>query len=443
MKNSAQCRCWPLSINWFASAGLAIAIVFALATALPQSAQAQTFTVLHAFTGGTGGYYPGAGITSDSSGNLYGAAAFGGVYNSNCDSEGTRTGCGVVYRMSHRGSGWTFNILYSFDGTDGYNPGQLITVASDGSLYSTAYWGGTGNCNGFAPGCGTVFRLQPPPTFCRAVLCPWTGTELHDFLGGTNDGALPVFGSLTFDAAGNLYGTTQNGGAYGYGIVYELSRNGNGWSMSVLHDFGGPNDVINPWGGVIFDNAGNMYGTASQGGSGLGVVFELTPSGSGWNETILHNFNYETDGAEPSGNLVMDASGNLYGTTRGYGPNGGGTIWEISPANGGWDFSVLHAFVGGNPGGPLGGLLRDSAGNLYGAAVNDGAHEWGSVFKLSPSNGGWNYTDLYDFTGGSDGGLPYSNVAMDAGGNIYGVTEVGGALQDCPSGCGVVFEIAP
>jgi len=408
------------------------------------TAQAQTFQVIHSFTGSAGGYYPSNGVVFDRSGHLYGGAAYGGNYTSSCNYEGTETGCGVVYKMSHHGSGWIFNVLSSFDGANGYNPEQLITVAPDGSLYGTTLSGGSRDCNGFAPGCGTIFRLQPPATFCGSVSCPWNVTNLHQFLGPPADGSFANGGSLIMDAAGNLYGTTEYGGLYGSGIVYELSPTTNGWTMSVLYNFTGLGDGGNPPSGVVFDNAGNLYGVTYAGGEeGYGAAYELTHAESGWTEHVLHSFNSQTDGAYPWGSPVIDSSGNLYGTTRSSGANGGGTVWELSPGNGGWNFSVLYSLTGGSFGGPFERLLIDGPGNLYGTAVNNGAHEYGSVFKLSPSGGGWSYADLYDFTGGGDGGLPYSAVSMDSAGDLFGVTEVGGSLQSCPSGCGVVWEITP
>jgi uncharacterized repeat protein (TIGR03803 family) len=421
----------------------ALAIVAVLTVITTQAAQAQTFKVLHSFTGGANGWGPANGVVSDRAGNLYGATAYGGNYTSSCNYEGTQTGCGVVYKISHHGSGWIFNVLSSFDGANGYNPAQVITVAPDGSLYGTTMWGGPGDCHGFGPGCGTIFRLQPPAAFCRSVSCPWTVSDLHQFLGEPNDGASPEGGSLTMDLAGNLYGTTENGGLYDAGTVYQLSPTANGWTMSVLYNFTGYYDGDGPTGGVVFDNAGNLYGVTVQGGEDFGVVYELTHTESGWTEHVLHSFNYLTDGAFPSGNPVIDASGNLYGTTDSYGLNGGGTVWELSPGNGSWNFSLLYSFTGGPGGGPFGGLLLDRAGNLYGTTINEGAHKYGTVFKLTPVNGGWNYTSLHDFTGGSDGGLPYSSVSMDSAGNLFGVTVAGGLLQSCPGGCGVVWEVTP
>lgn len=412
------------------------------------AAQAQTYQVLYRFTGGADGYYPTSGVVFDRAGNLYGGVSYGGNYTSSCDYEGRQTGCGLIYKMSHHGSGWTFNLLASFNGANGYNPAQLITVAPDGSLYGTTLAGGAGDCNSSGPGCGAVFRLQPPATFCASVSCPWTVTDPHLFVGPPKDGSFPNGGSLARDSSGNLYGTTEFGGLYGAGIVYELSPTSNGWTMSVLYNFsGGLGDGANPPSGVVFDTAGNLYGVTFEGGAeDSGTVYQLAHTESGWTEHVLYSFTGQTDGGDPWGQPVIDSSGNLYGTTRSFGFNSGGTVWELSPENGNWNFSVLYGLTGGSFGGPIEALLMDGAGNLYGAAVNDGAHQYGSVFKLSPSNGGWNYTDLYDFTGGSDGGLPYSGVSMDSAGNLFGITDVGGSSgQGCSagSGCGVVWEIMP
>jgi len=432
-----------LDIN-FRSEIIALVLAFIVTTMTIPAAQAQTYQVLHSFTGGAAGYSPSAGVVFDRAGNLYGTAAYGGNYTSSCNYGGTQTGCGVIYKMSHHGSVWTFDVLSSFDGANGYNPEQLITIAPDGILYGTTQWGGSGDCHDSAPGCGTIFRLQPPATFCPSVTCSWTVTNLHKFLGRPSDGAFPEIGSMAMDSAGNIYGTTWSGGLYQQGTVYELSPTPNGWTMSVLYNFSGP-DGSYPEGGVALDNAGNLYGMTMEGGENdYGAAYQLTHTASGWTEHVLHSFNSQTDGASPTGNPVIDSSGNVYGTTESYGSNGGGTVWQLSPGNGGWTFSVLYSFTGGSLSGPFGGLLLDNAGNLYGTTINDGAHEYGSVFKLSPSNGGWNYTDLYDFTGGSDGGLPYSSMSMDSAGNLFGVTVIGGSSQNCGSdGCGVVWEITP
>ena len=438
MTRSTQSRLSPATYR------LLLAVLFTLALFLP--AQAQTFHVLHAFTGGADGYAP-TSVVLDGAGNLYGDTGYGGNYESSCNYVGSPTGCGVVFKMSHHGSGWIFDPLASFNGANGYDPLQALTIAPNGALYGTTFYGGPGGpeCHYFGPGCGTVFELRPPASLCKSFSCPWTISDIHQFVGGPSDGQFPNLGSLTMDAAGNLYGTTENGGEYGDGTAYEMSPTGSGWTMSILYNFGwAVTWGVNPEGGLVFDKFGNVYGVTVGGGEyELGVAYQLSPSSSGWNLHPLHSFNDDTDGASPLGTPVLDSSGNIYGTTLRYGANNGGTVWELSPTSGGgWNFSVLYAFSEGE--GPIGGLLMDHSGNLYGATENGGANRYGVVFKLSPGNGGWTYTSLHDFTGGSDGGEPLSNLSMDSAGNLYGVTGYGGLVEtNCVSGCGVVFEITP
>ena len=421
---------------------LAFVMVVMFATTMMggSAAHAQTFQVIHTFTGGADGANPSAGgLTSDRQGNLYGTAGYGGIYNANCLSDGQQFGCGTVFKLSPKSGGWAFSVLYSFTGsTDGFIPDQIVAFDSQGSIYGSTWGGGAYYCQGNE--CGTVFKLRPPANFhCATISCPWTETTLYQFQGYPNDGAHPAFGHLTFDAAGNLYGTTSWGGPTGYsGNVYELTPGGGGWTESVLHSFSGGYDGDAPWSGVIFDRAGNLYGTTTSGGvNGDGAIFKLTPTESGWSESVLHSFQYSTDGSGPSGAVVMDAAGNLYGATSDGGPNDAGTVWELSPSNGNWTFSVLYSFTGSGNNGPNGGLFMDPSGNLYGATLLEGASRQGNVFKLSPSNGGWVYTSLYDFTGGPDGGWPNSKVTMDANGNLFGSTQLGG------NGNGVIWEITP
>jgi len=192
-----------------------------------------------------------------------------------------------------------------------------------------------------------------------------------------------------------------------------------------------------PYAGVIFDQAGNLYGTTASGGT----PYQLTLSGSGWAENTLHTFQYHGDGTFPYGGLIFDESGNLYGTTSIDEPLNGGTVYELEPSSGNWAFALLHSFFFSGAGccpGPLGSLIIDTVGNLYGTTSGEGAHLEGNVFKLSPSNGGWTYTSLHDFTGGSDGGFPYGSLVFDANGNLYGTTSFGGAYDGV-----VVFEITP
>jgi len=263
---------------------------------------------------------------------------------------------------------------------------------------------------------------------------------LYSFSGST-DGANPGYGNLTFDQAGNIYGTTFYGGNNNSdGVVYELTPSSGSWTESAIYVFTGGADGANPYSSVIFDQAGNLYGTANAGGAHeYGTVFQLTPSESGWSENTLYAFQGASDGGVPFGGLVFDSTGNLYGATSAGGSGEGGTVYQLTPSGGGWTFGVIASFSGSayQPG-PYNSLTMDAAGNLYGTTKQDGAKGQGSVFKLMPSGGGWILTDLYDFTGGTDGGQPYGSVLIDAKGNLYGTAFEGGA-----DGYGVVWEITP
>jgi len=205
---------------------------------------------------------------------------------------------------------------------------------------------------------------------------------------------------------------------------------------NVIYAFTGGNDGAVPFGGVIFDSAGKLYGTTTGYQYGAGTVFRLTPSGLGWTEDTLYAFQGGSDGASPFGAPVFDPYGNLYGSTTQSGTGRGGTAFELTPSGDNWMFALLYSFIGDE--GPWGALTMDAAGDLYGTTFQDGAYGWGSVFKLTHSSGGWTYTDLHDFTGGDDGRGPYGNVILDVKGNLYGTTYTGGTYSD-----GVVWEITP
>jgi uncharacterized repeat protein (TIGR03803 family) len=425
-----------------ATAASAIAVLMIVAAS---EAQAQTFQVLHTFTNGDDGGSPAVGLTMDRAGNLYGTAQYGGT--GNCTGGGSNIpGCGTVFKLSHRGSGWTFTPLYSFQGwnpRDGAYPKSRVTIASDGSLYGATLFGGL--LEECFPGCGTVYRLQPPASICNSVSCQWKETVLYRFT-ASPDGNDPT-GDLTFDASGNIYGTTFNGGGYSNGTVYEISPSGGGWNESILYNFTGGLVGAAPNSGVIFDASGNLDGTATEGGENdFGTVFQLTPSSSGWIGNALWDFSENQDGYEITAGLILDSAGNLYGATADGYPNGQAVVFELARSGGGWSYLPLYGIEGLYGAGPQGKLLMDSAGNLYGTVY--GGYETmsphGSVFKLTPSAGGWTYTDLYDFTGGSDGAYPYDGLVMDADGNLYGTTS-GGGNPGClyGDGCGVVFEITP
>jgi uncharacterized repeat protein (TIGR03803 family) len=414
---------WTTVVNSLATLVLAVAI---------QPAQAQTFNVIHAFTGGQDGGNPYGGLTMDKAGNLYSTTYNGGA------------GYGTAYRLKRSGSNWIFNPLYSFaGGTDGANPEARVVFGPDGTLYGTTLFGGVVGC-GAGSGCGTVFNLRPSPRACTAALCPWTETVLHRFGGGT-DGAYPQFSDVIFDQAGNIYDVTYDGGPGpgGLGTVYELARSGSGWMESVLYGFPGRgNDGIFP-GAVTLDNAGNLYGTTFNGGlSNDGTVFELMyTSGIGWTENLLYSFQNGNDGDLPIAGVIFDQSGNLYGATTNGGSGGGGTVFELTPSGGGsWKYSLLYSFTGGYRCGPVGNLVME-AGNLYGTTLCDGANQAGSVFKLTPPYGQQNYTSLHDFCAAGppciDGAYPISNVSP-SNGKLYGTASAGGS-----QGVGVVWEITP
>ena len=197
---------------------------------------------------------------------------------------------------------------------------------------------------------------------------------------------------------------------------------------------------------MLLDEAGNLNGTTMAGGSGdEGTVFQLSPSGSGWTLNTLHSFAAFNDGFAPYGGLIADNAGNFYGATANGTPDGNAVIFELSPSGGGWTYSILYTFQQSYGAGPAATLAMDSVGNLYGTTRGyryDGSDPHGSVFRLSPSNGGWTYTDLHDFNG-SDGDSPYSSVLIDAAGNLYGTTLYGGSSAVCSGGCGVVWKFAP
>jgi uncharacterized repeat protein (TIGR03803 family) len=416
-----------------ATIALTMAMGFVL-TLVAQSAQAQTFTVLHSFTGGADGQDPEAGLAINGSGDLFGTAVSGG----NTGGPYCGTGCGTVFRLSHKGSVWVFTRLYAFQGgNDGWEPYAGVTFDSDGNLYGTTHIGGGIGCSP-VQGCGTVFKLRPSLSVCQGAQCLWVETILYRFT-GDSDGAYPGYGALVFDRAGNIYGTASGAGSGGQGTVYKLASSGGGWMESVLYSFTGGTDGGSPRGPVIFDQVGNIYDTTFRGGlNNGGTVFQLTPTGSGWTQSTLHSFS-ASNGENPFGGLIFDHSGNLYGTTSLSGPGNKGTVYQLSPLGGSWTFTSLYSFQGTRGYGPTSGLAIDATGNLYGTAANVGAYGYGLVFELSPhSDGSWTFTDLHDFTGGIDGAQPLGNITLDSAGNLYSTTVGGGSY-----GRGVVFEITP
>jgi uncharacterized repeat protein (TIGR03803 family) len=405
-------------------------------------ATAQTEKILHTFGGkNANGFQSWAGLIFDAAGNLYGTttANHGPVDIS---------GGGTVFKLTPIvGGGWIEQVLHSFseNGTDGYEPISSVLMDSAGNLYGTTHYGGPGFCyNGYYTTCGTVYELKPNPGG------GWTEEILHNF-NTPGDGFGP-WGGLIFDATGNLYGTTTSGGSYSYyGTVFELSPQTDGsWSETILHSFNLDNlDGWNPSSGLTFDAQGNLYGTTSSGGANDGgTVYELTPTAGGpWTESVIHSFaDNGHDGYNPDGGVVLDAAGNVYGATVFGGPtksSGNGIIFELSPqAGGSWTESIIHSFNGNQAGGgqPVSSLTIDASGNLYGTAAVGGTHESGTVFELIPgAGGGWTEKLFHNFTdSGGDGASPYGGLIFDSSGNLYGTTRSGGTHNG-----GTVFEITP
>jgi uncharacterized repeat protein (TIGR03803 family) len=424
----------------FSTSVLAVALVMA---ALPATAQVER--VIHSFSG-RDGCTPADGLIMDASGNFYGTAYSCGAY-----------GYGSAFELTpESGGGLRFELLHSFGkGSDGADPYAGLVLDSAGNLYGATI-------NGGAYGYGTVYELSPSETGT------WTEKVLHDFNLSSENGTEAVpWGGLTLDSSGNLYGTASVGGIGG-GAVFELTPGKGGtWTESVLYKFlQSEGDGTDPFGSLVFDSQGNLYGTTALGGSnyncihheyGCGTVFELTPSASGgWSEKILHDFdNNGVDGNTPYATLIFDAAGKLYGTTAYGGVNvctngsyGCGTVFRLSPnSDGTWTETVLHSFgssgVDGNY--PISNLTLDSTGHLYGTTAGGGTNSGGTVFELVHKSGQWIEKILYSFSFGAnaqDGYAPYAGLVEGNNGNLYGTTFSGGAYGGNYVG-GTIFEIKP
>jgi uncharacterized repeat protein (TIGR03803 family) len=402
-----------------------LAVTFVSSRAL-RAQQGAIEKTLYSFKGGSGdgdGLYPHAGLVLDAKGNLYGTTYGGGwgVGNPNFIA----MGCGTAFKLTPGGKE---TVLYQFDangggtsGTDGCTADAGLILDSSGNLY------GVNPLGGYEYYTGVVFKLDP------------LGNEtiLHIFLLYSGDGAYPS-STLLRDQSGNLFGTTAQGGATAnFGTVFQIDPGGN---ETLLYSFSGGSDGGNPQRSrLLLDPSGNLYGLTTEGGNtncnpggyppGCGVVFKVTPSGK---ETVLYTFQGGNDGSFPLGDLVQDGSGNLYGVTPFGGANNNGTVFRLSD-NG--QFTVLYTFLPGLDGRPESGVILDTAGNLYGVTSLGGTYHRGSVFKLDPSG---HRTELWSFTGGPDGGRPWGTLLMDDQGNLYGTTVDGGTGQQ-----GAVFEIIP
>ncbi len=395
--------------------------LFALPCLAPPSAEAQTMTALHAFGGSGDGQYPSAGLIMDSSGNFYGTTSQGGA-----------NGYGTVFELVNSSGSYSEKVLYSFTDSngDGVNPEAALSMDSSGNLYGTT-WGGGANS------AGTVFELvNSSGTYTEQVL--------HSFNYYSNsDGAYPNAG-LIMDSSGNLYGTTVQGGANYAGTVFELVNSSGTYTEQVLYSFTNSNgDGAAPSAGVIMDSSGNLYGTTSSGGANsVGIMFELVNSSGTYTEQVLNSFSYSNgNGAYPRGGLIMDSSGDLYGTTSSGGANGYGTVFELVNSSGTYSEKVLYNFTNSNGDGaaPSAGVIMDSSGNLYGTTSSGGANSQGTAFELVNSSGSYSESLLYSFGSScSAGGLnPFEGLVMDSSGNLYGTTAGGGA-----HGNGVAFRLS-
>lgn len=419
----------PLSVTM---SGLALVILAATSlvvfAAIPGATQ--TFQVLYNFTGGRDGSGPLDGVSLDRNGNLYGTASAGGRQVTGCSNYESQPGCGTVFELAHSGSGWILKPLYEFQGgTDAY-PTSGVVFGPDGALYGLNA-GTSASCNN-GYGCGGVYRLTPPPSICPTLSCSWQETVLHQFPGqpdGSSPDSRPVF-----DFAGNLYGVTFFGGLNNVGAAYELTPGNGSWTESVIYSFNQNVGVGSYWpnGPLVLDQSGNLYGTAycNEIQGCYSTVWQLQHSGPGWAFNNIFNSDgrngYEFDG------VISDASGNLYGLSDGDQQNNGSeNAYKLTPSNGEWTWSSL-ANLGEE--GNLSGPAMDSAGNLYGSNIISG---FGTLFKLTRSGNTYTYSVLHTFNS-NDGEFPIGTLIVDSSGTLYGTTVKGGTF-----GYGVIWEITP
>ena len=375
--------------------------------------------LIYSFAGNADGKYTDTELVMDSAGNLYGTSVQGGAF-----------GGGTVFQVTPAG---VHSVLYNFTGgADGGEPYKGVTLDADGNLYGTAVTGGGGSCEG---GCGVVFALTKSGG-------SWTFNVIHTFTGG-DDGSGP--GSpVSIDRHGNLYGTTPTGGANGVGVVYQLKPGACGWTLNVIHTFTGGADGLGGGAGrLLVGPNGDLYGVCTVGGAnGFGNVFRITHHQGQWQLTTLYAFKDQPDGASPYGGLVFDKFGNLYGTTYYAGANDAGTVYKLSHRHGTWTETVLYSFKGGRDGAsPISTLASDPEGNLYGTTSDGGAASCscGVIFKMIRSEtGAWSESVVYRFPGKPKPGFAYNGMVSDSNGHFYGATVHGGSHND-----GAIYKFTP
>lgn len=376
--------------------------------------------LIYSFGGGADGEYTDTELVRAQDGNLYGTSVQGGAF-----------GSGTVFQVTPAG---VHTVLYNFTGgTDGGEPYKGVTLDADGTIYGTAVTGGGGSCEG---GCGVIFKLA-------RVNGSWTQTVIHQFSGG-NDGS-GIGSPVAFDAQGNLYGTTPTGGAFGAGVVFQLRPEANGhWELRVIHAFtGGADGGGGSAGKLLVSKRGNIYGVCTVGGvNGFGTVYKISQQEGRWHFTTLYAFKDQPDGALPYGGLVFDREGNLYGTTYYAGANDLGTVYKLTRHQDTWTESVLYSFKGGADGdSPISTLVADEAGSFYGTTSDGGSSSCscGTVFKMTDNeNGTWSESVIYRFPGAPRPGFAYNGLVKDSEGNFYGTTVHGGVNND-----GAIYEVIP
>jgi len=375
--------------------------------------------LIYSFTGGGDGEYTDTELVRDSAGNLYGSSVQGGTF-----------GGGTVFVVTPAG---VHTVLYNFTGgADGGEPYKGVTLDGQGNLYGTAVTGGGGSCEG---GCGVVYKLSNSGG-------TWTQSVIHAFTGADGSGpGAPV----SIDKHGNVFGTTPTGGANGMGTLYRMAPDGSGtYTFRVIHTFtGGADGGGGSAGPLLIDAAGNLYGACTVGGvNGFGTVFKVSAVQGQWQLTTLYAFKDQPDGALPYGSVILDKLGNLYGTTYYAGANDVGTVYKLTHSSGAWTESVLYSFKGGTDGAsPISSLAADTAGNLYGTTSDGGAASCscGVIFKMTKGSGGkWTESVVYRFPGKPSPGFAYNGMVSDGAGNFYGATVHGGTGND-----GAIYKFTP
>ncbi|HEY1769390.1 MAG TPA: choice-of-anchor tandem repeat GloVer-containing protein [Chthoniobacterales bacterium] len=392
-----------------------------IVTLLFNFASASTTQIIYSFAGDEDGEYADTDIALDSAGNIYGTTVSGGDF-----------GGGTVWELTPSGQSWTHTVLYDFHGeADGGEPYKGVTLDPQGNLYGTAVTGGSGSCEG---GCGVAYKVTKTGS-------KWKETVIHAFTGG-DDGSGPG-ARLTLDGQGNLYGMTPTGGANGLGTIFQLHPDGAGhYTLNVIHTFTGSPDGETASAGRLILRGGKLYGVATAGGiNGQGTAFYLTPTTVGeWNFHLIYSFVGEPNAGFPYSALHFDTAGNAYGTTYYAGANDLGSVYELTPTQSGeWSETELYSFAGGHDGsGPIGNVVSDRAGNLFGTTSEGGLGD-GTIFKLKLQPGGTAQERVvHRFAGPPDGAYPYNGMTGDGHDHFYGATVHGGAADE-----GAIYQFIP